>query len=100
MELNSHSRLRASPPASQGEQHSRNYLRVRGILVDYLSPILVDSVLEKAMRARNVSARTLGAVELGEVTSDIMLGLRLFVAEDRLPQLMLELAEVLEVEST
>jgi len=33
---------------------------------------------------------------LSEVTADIMVGLRLFVPEERLSQLMLELAETLD----
>ena len=45
-----------------------------------------------------MSPRDLRGPALGELTGDIMLGLRLFVPEDRLPALMLELAEILEAE--
>jgi hypothetical protein len=56
---------------------------------------LLDSVLERALVARRLSAETLTAEQLSELASDVMVGLRLFVPEERLPQLMLELAEVL-----
>ena len=94
-------RLRVERRASvESGQYPLRYARVREILLGYLSPILVDSVLEKAMRSRNLTPRTLSASALAEVTSDIMVGLRLFVAADRLPQLMLELADVLDTEQS
>lgn len=92
----SESRMRVGPPARDSGQFPLHYTRVREILLAYLSPILVDSVLDKAMRTRNLTPKTLSANALEEITGDIMVGLRLFVAAERLPQLMLELAEVLE----
>lgn len=90
-------RLRAAARASSASgQYPLAYTRVREILLGYLSPILVDSVLDKAMRSRNLVPSTLSASALADITGDIMVGLRLFVAAERLPQLMLELAEVLE----
>jgi hypothetical protein len=74
------------------------YALVREILLGYLSPVLVDSVLKKAMADRNVTPAMLSHATLCEITSDIMIGLRLFVGEDRLVQLMLDLAEVLDGE--
>lgn len=98
LDPSSGSRLRAAPRASgQSGTYSAHYVRVREILVRYLSSVLVDSVLEKAMVSRRLSPRTLDASELAEITGDIMLGLRMFVPEERLPLLMLELAEVLEL---
>ncbi len=55
----------------------------------YISNILVDSVLERALRSRP-------GTDLHAITEDCMIGLRLFVEEQELPNLMLELAEVLE----
>jgi hypothetical protein len=97
----SESRLRTHEriPAQSG-QYVMRYALIREILLRYLSPILVDTVLDRAMRARNVLPSMLSASALGEMTSDIMVGLRLFVPEERLPQLMLELADVLEGEDT
>jgi hypothetical protein len=68
---------------------------IREVLLGYLSPILVDSVLERAVRTRNLSSKSLTDSELEELVSDIMVGLRLFVDEERLPKLMLALAEIL-----
>ena len=72
------------------------YSLMREVLLSYLTPILVDSVLERALNARRAKPERLNNTELLELTSDIMVGLRLFVDEERLPKLMLELAEVLE----
>ena len=102
----SESRLRTHPGAattSAGGADSQYPLRftlIRQILRSYLSPIIVDSVLDKALRARDLVPGTLGPGALSEITSDIMVGLRLFVPEDRLPKLMLELAEVLGEDHT
>jgi hypothetical protein len=72
------------------------YELVREILLGYLSPILVDSVLDKALRDRSMTPSMLSPTSLAELTSDIMVGLRLFVEEDQLAKLMIELAAVLE----
>lgn len=90
----SHSRLRA---AGNNSEHSLRYGLVREVLLTYLSPILVDSVLTRALQSRKLDAATLDEAQLAELASDIMVGLRLFVPEARLPTLMLALAEVLEL---
>ena len=92
----SESRLRAQPRANPSGQYVTRYGQIRAVLLGYLSPILVDSVLDRAMHARNLSPAHLSESALAEVTADIMVGLRLFVPEDRLSQLMLELAEILD----
>ncbi len=94
--LSSHSRLRTAPVTSQSGEHALRYGLMREVLLSYLSPILVDSVLERALKARRLTPRSLSHDELAELASDIMVGLRLFVAEDQLPKLMLALADVLE----
>ena len=68
--------------------------RLRSVMQRYISPILVDSVLQRALQAHPVATR--GPAALHELTEDCMIGLRLFVKEKELPQLMLELAEILE----
>lgn len=93
--FSSHSRLRAGRVVAAGE-HTRRYDLVREVLLTYLSPILVDSVLTRALDARKLSAASLDETQLAELASDIMVGLRLFVPEERLPTLMLALADVLE----
>ena len=94
-ELSSQPRLRAGGATSESGEHSLRYGLVREVLLNYLSPILVDSVLTRALKSRRLTALSLNEAELAEVASDIMVGLRLFVPEARLPTLMLELAEVL-----
>jgi hypothetical protein len=92
----SESRLRTEPRGPKRAPLDSGYERIRRILLGYLSPILVDSVLDRALLARNLSPSMLSDAALGEVTADIMVGLRLFVPEERLSQLMLELAETLD----
>jgi hypothetical protein len=92
----SESRLRAEAHGSKRGRRDSGYERIRQILLGYLSPILVDSVLDRALHARNLSPALLSDAALAEVTADIMVGLRLFVPEERLSQLMLELAETLD----
>ena len=91
--FSSQSRLRA---ASRSGEHSLRYGLVREVLLTYLSPVLVDSVLTRALQSRRLEAASLDDAQLAELASDIMVGLRLFVPEARLPTLMLALADVLE----
>ena len=88
-----HAETRSHTPAGQ---YVTRYGQIRNVLLGYLSPILVDSVLSRAMQARNLSPAALSETTLAELTGDIMVGLRLFVPEARLSQLMLELAECLD----
>lgn len=81
---------------STSGRYALPYTRIRTILLRYLSPIMVDSVLGRALNARNLLPTDLDWNSTAEVTSDIMVGLRLFVPASQLPRLMLELAEVLE----
>jgi hypothetical protein len=77
--------------------HAIGIGRLRAAMLRHVSPLLVDSVLERAIRHHvhgDIDGETLAAV-----TEDCMLGLRLFVDEHRLPELMLELAEILEGKS-
>jgi len=62
----------------------------------YISPILVASVLGKAMQSRGVSLGFISPEAMEGVVEESMIGLRLFVAPERLPDLMVELAEALE----
>jgi hypothetical protein len=94
--VNNWTRLRINAAADQAGER---YLQVRKILLGYLSPILVDSVLDRALDARLLTPASLDATALGEVTADILVGLRLFVPPTRLPDLMVELAGVLDPEA-
>ena len=81
---------------ASGTRRMAPYAELRTLLLAYLSPILVDTVLNQAMYRRQIVPHTLTRQELQELAPDIMLGLRLFVAEKRLPELMLTLAELIE----
>jgi hypothetical protein len=70
--------------------HSLGIGRLRAVMQRYISTILVDSVLERAMKAQGTKP------DLHGLTEECMIGLRLFVKESELPTLMLELAEILE----
>ena len=79
------------PVGSSGSgTYSLGVGRLRSVMQRYISTILVDSVLQRAMQSHA------GALDLQSLTEDCMIGLRLFVKERDLPNLMLELAEVLE----
>src|SRR3954452_17281650 len=86
--FSSQSRMRAGAVAGNSGEHTMRYGLVREVLLTYLSPILVDSVLTRALASRKLSAASLDETQLAELASDIMVGLRLFVPEERLPTLM------------
>jgi hypothetical protein len=81
------------------DEAAARYRRVRAILMRYLSPILVDSVLDRTIQARRLTPAWLSPETLGEVTAHILVGLRLFVPAERLPELMVELAAELDTEA-
>jgi hypothetical protein len=82
---------KARPSASRmSGTHPIGIGRLRGVMQRYISSILVDSVLDRALGAHP------GGADLHAITEDCMIGLRLFVEEQDLPSLMLELADVLE----
>jgi hypothetical protein len=83
---------------SSGSRRVAPYIQLRSLLLRYLSPILVDTVLGQAMFKRSLSEATLTVSELRELAPDIMLGLRLFVAARELPELMVALAEILDMD--
>jgi hypothetical protein len=89
-------RAKLAPMAGPGSSgtFSTGIGQLRNVMRRYISPILVDSVLTRALETHPVAGRGAGA--LHAVTEDCMIGLRLFVKEQDLPALMLELAEILE----
>jgi hypothetical protein len=74
------------------------YALVRSAMARYISPILVDSVLGKAMHSRGVDTGECSGDALSGVVEESMIGLRLFVDASRLPDLMLELVDILQKE--
>jgi hypothetical protein len=85
-----------APSHTNSPAPSQRYAALRQALTRYLSPILVDSVLQRALAARGGSGTQIEGTALAELAADIMLGLRLFVPEQSLSALMLELAELLD----
>jgi hypothetical protein len=72
----------------------RRFQHIRDCLHKYLSAIMVDSCLKQAMKRRAID-RPRTPSDLEGIVEEVMVGLRLFVAADRLPQLMLELTDLL-----
>jgi hypothetical protein len=77
----------------------RTYDRVHEVLTGYLSPLLVESTLARALDQRRLSANSLGPEDLQNLIADCMVGLRLFVEPQRLPELMVKLTELLGEEA-
>ncbi len=71
------------------------YEEVHACLERYLSAILVESVLSRALGIRGLTVEALTLPDLEVVVEDSMVGLRLFVPAERLPELMVELSEIL-----
>ena len=75
------------------------YKRLRDALLAYISPLTVDMVLTRTLTAVGITPATLECDQVERVIEAAMLSLRMFVPEDRLPDLMLQLADLIE-EST
>jgi len=73
---------------------SPTYRRIAEVLERYVSKIMVQAVLSRALEERRVTAQSLGPRDVKAVVEHAMVSLRLFCAADRLPDLMLALAEV------
>jgi hypothetical protein len=85
----------AASAASTSGTQPIGVARLRAVLRRYISPLLLDSVLNRALE--NHAGDGLPPDELLRVVAaDCMIGLRLFVKPAVLPELMLELAELLD----
>jgi hypothetical protein len=93
-----HERSRGLPRFAAAASGSRpsTYALVRECMAQYISPILVDSVLRRALHAAGTTPSAPGTMQ--KVVEESMIGLRLFVDPHRLPHLMLELADILAKE--
>jgi hypothetical protein len=63
------------------------------ILEKYVSPITVRSMLTTALAQREPNQREIDVSNVMEIVGEVMVGLRLFCDKEKLPDLMLELAE-------
>ena len=84
-----------SLPAISGQRLSPYYM-VRECLARYISPITVDAVLGKSLKSSGVGSANLADGRIDAVVEEAMIGLRMFVSPSELPELMVELAEILE----
>jgi hypothetical protein len=73
--------------AVSGARISR-FALIRRCMHGYLSPILVDSILTKAMDARGFATRPNSDELLPELIEECIAGLRLFVEPARFPELV------------
>ena len=60
----------------------------------YISRITVSSMVDNMLRQRSLSSWDLGSDNIVEFIEDLMVGLRLFCDPARLPDLMIDLAEL------
>jgi len=72
------------------------YRRLRETLLGYISPLTVDMVLQRTLGAVGASPETLECGQIDVVVETAMVSLRMFVAEGKLPDLMLDLASLVE----
>lgn len=75
-----------------GGRDELRLVALRKVMDGYISPILVAGVFESSLK----QARMSGRVEAEALVERCMIGLRLFVSAEELPNLMLDLAEQLE----
>lgn len=69
------------------------------ILEKFVSPITVRSMLNSALAQRDPSQREIDVSNVMDVVGEVMIGLRLFCDQERLPDLMLELADFCDRET-
>jgi hypothetical protein len=69
------------------------------ILERYISRITVGSVLGAVLANRKLMPYEIDGNNVLSVVEDVMIGLRLFCAEDKLPDLMLDLADFCDREA-
>lgn len=73
---------------------SPTYRELLGVLEKYVSPLLVHSTLRNALSHVKATPSTLERRDLSRVVEHAMVGMRLFCDPERLPTLMVELAEL------
>jgi hypothetical protein len=77
--------------------HAR-YERLTGILERYIGRSTMTAMLKTVLDERGVTPESMSAEDLSSVVEEVMIGLRLFCTPSRIPDLMLELAELCDRE--
>ena len=74
--------------------------RLTSVLERYISRSTVIAMLRTVLAERGISPERMTADELASVVEEVMVGLRLFCSPRRLPDLMIELAELCDREAS
>jgi hypothetical protein len=74
------------------------YDRLTQILERYIPRSTMTSMLKAVLDERGIVARSMSAEDMIMVVEEVMIGLRLFRIPARIPELMLELAELCDQE--
>ena len=75
---------------------SATYRELVGLMAAYLSHASIEATLSTVLEKKRLSPAELGPADLPEVVAEAMVGLRLFCDPERLPDLMVDLAELCE----
>ena len=75
---------------------SAAYRELVALLATYLSDVSIEATLGTVLAKMDLSAAELGPEDLPRVVAEAMVGLRLFCNPERLPELMVDLAELCE----
>ena len=81
-------------PAPAGFSGSLAYVRIAEVLSRYVSRIMVQATLARALEEHGAIAHSLRPREAKAIVEHAMVSLRLFCPPDRLSDLMLALADV------
>ena len=90
--------IRGRPPASHSSAKLADRARVdalRSLLAGFMPAILASGVVRAALKAQGQHDDACSAERFADVVSHCRVGLSLFVAPARLPELMLALADLL-----
>lgn len=71
-----------------------SYLEVVRVIERYVSPLLARSVLQNTLDRERIDPSRVTAVTIDHFVERAMIGLRLFCEPMRLPDMMIELAEI------
>lgn len=80
-------------------RHQTTYEELEGILERYVSRITMSSMLSSVLAQRSLSQHDVDGENIIPVVEEVMVGLRLFCDPARLPDLMIELAELCDRET-
>lgn len=81
-----------------GAPPGNRYERLLAVLERYISRSTVSAMLRSVLADREIDAERMSTADLVAVVEEVMIGLRLFCNPRRLPDLMIELAELCDME--